>query len=68
MPKHAKPQTKGRGGAKARALAIVVLFLIGAAIMLYPAYSYLYNEYLYAHAAAEYQQTVDGVEIGRAHV
>jgi len=59
VPKHAKPRETGRGGGKARAIFVVVLFLIGAAIMLYPAYSYLYNEFLYARAAADYQQTVD---------
>ena len=58
VPKHAKPTAKGKGGAL-RALAVVALFLVGAAVMLYPAYSYLYNEYMYARAASAYQQAVD---------
>ena len=59
MPKHAKPRETGRGAGKVRAIFVVALFLVGAAIMLYPAYSYLYNEFMYARASAEYQQAVD---------
>ena len=56
MPSHA---AKKGGGRKGTAIMIVVLFLVGAAIMLYPAYSYLYNEYKNARTAAEYQEAVD---------
>lgn len=54
QPVAAAPR-KGR----VRAIVLVALFLVGAAIMLYPAYSYLYAEYMNARTAAEYQQAVD---------
>ena len=41
---------------------IVVLFLIGAGFVLYPAYSNLYNEYLCARAAVEYDTTVNAID------
>lgn len=49
----------GRTRLSARSIALVLLFLVGAAIMLYPAYSYLYNEYMSARIAAEYESAVD---------
>lgn len=63
MPKHAAhaaATTKRRP----RVFLYVALFLVGAAIALYPAYSNLYNEYRNACEAAEYQRSVDMADAG----
>lgn len=56
MSKHA---ASNQGGGRVRRVLLVLLFLVGAAIALYPAYSNLYNQYCNARIADGYQQEVD---------
>jgi len=57
----ASESAKKRGGWVFSA-ALVILFLIGAAFALYPAYTNLYNEYCNARIASEYDQTIGQID------
>ncbi len=51
-----------KGGGWVFSAALVILFLIGAAFALYPAYTNLYNEYCNARIASEYDQTIGQID------
>lgn len=51
--------SRERGSGMLRRVLVVLLFLFGAAVMLYPAFCNLYNQYMNACIANDYAQTVD---------